>query len=144
MLDQAAIIPDASEKALEDRLRQYFSQTCRAVIVATVSSLKGESVDDYAMNLANRWKIGDPVRGDGVLLLVAPTERQVRIEVIISLQLAMPDAAAAAIIDDGMMTNYAAGDFAAGISQGVEGIVQRLDRYAPQNPQCRSGQDAKL
>ena len=140
VLDQAQVIPEVAERALDSRLRAYFLETCRAVIVATVSSLKGQTIDKYATNLGNEWKIGDPIRGDGVLLLVAPSERKVRIEVSRSLQPAMPDAAAASIIQGGMMDRYRAGDYAGGIQLGIEAIETRLDRDAPENPTCRPAQ----
>ena len=140
VLDQAQVIPEAAEDALDSRLRTYFSTTCRAVVVATVSSLKGETIDDYATNLGNEWKIGDPIRGDGVLLLVAPNERKVRIEVSRSLQPTMPDAAAAAIIQGGMMDRYRVGDFAGGIQLGVEAIATQLDKNSPEYPSCRPAQ----
>ena len=137
VLDQAGIIPEVAENSLDVKLRRYFSNTCRAVVVATVSSLKGETVDSYATHLANKWKIGDPVRGDGVLLLVAPVERKVRIEVSRSLQSAMSDRAAADIIQGGMMERYRRGDYAEGVSQGIDAIMARLNEYASPNESCR-------
>ena len=137
VLDQAGIIPEFAERALDSHLRLYFSKTCRAVVVATVSSLEGETVDSYAMHLGNHWKIGDPVRGDGVLLLVAPNERQVRIEVSRSLQPTLPDAAAAEIIRGVMMARYREGDYSGGIQQGIDAIVTQLDKNSAPNPSCR-------
>lgn len=138
VLDQAAVIPQAAEHGLDAKLREYSAGTCRAVVVATVSSLEGQSVEDYALRLANHWKIGDPVRGDGILLLVAPTERKVRIEVSRSLQPAMSDAAAMEIIEGGMLARYRSGDFSGGIEQGVEAIIQRLNANLEDYSDCGS------
>ena len=81
VVDLAGIIPDASERSLDLRLRRFYDRTCRAVVVATVPSLKGRTIESYATETFNRWGIGSADRNDGILLLVAPKERKVRIEV---------------------------------------------------------------
>ncbi len=136
VLDEAKVLPDPIERALDERLRQYFAASCRAVVVVTVASLEGKPIEAYATDLANRWKIGDPVHGDGVLLVVAPEDRKVRVEVSRSLRAVMPDVAAAEVIQGGMLARYKAGDYPGGITQGVDAIIKRLDASPQANPAC--------
>jgi uncharacterized protein len=79
ILDQANLLPPADEAALDQRLRAYNASTGRAVIVATVSSLDGLDEVNYGQELAEAWGIGGENTEQGVLLLVAPKERRVRI-----------------------------------------------------------------
>lgn len=127
VLDLAEIIPDASERSLDSRLRHFYDRTCRSVVVATVPTLKGKAIESYATNLFNRWGIGSADRDDGILLLVAPTERKVRIEVGLGLEQAMPNAVAAAIIQHNMTPSYRAGDFPGGIAHGIDAILLKLE-----------------
>lgn len=136
VLDQAAVIPDVAEQALEGRLRQYFRTRCRAVVVVTLPSLNGQTIERYATDLANRWKIGDSVHGDGVLLLVAPADHQVRVEVSKSLERVLSDRAAAEVIQSGMLSNYKRGDYEGGIARGIDEITRRLDAAPQTKPAC--------
>ena len=85
--DGANIIPDVDERLLDARLRAYNESTGRALIVATVPSLGNETIETYAETLFNdEWGIGGAETDQGLLLLVAPTERKVRIETGYGLQ----------------------------------------------------------
>ncbi len=128
VLDQAQIIPDAEEAALDSRLRAYTKATGRAVIVATVSSLDDLDVSEYAQKLAETWDIGGAETEEGVLLLVAPTERKLRIHAARGTQERLPDVLAGRIIRDTITPSFKAGDFGKGISVGVESIIAQLDR----------------
>ena len=79
VLDQADVLPPAEEAALDQKLRAYNATTGRAVIVATVSSLDGLDEVTYGQQLAEAWGNGGKETEQGVLLLVAPKERRVRI-----------------------------------------------------------------
>ncbi len=79
--DGANIIPPQDEAALDARLREFDKRTGNAVIVATVPSLDGDEIEPYAAKLFETWGIGGKDRDTGVLLLVAPKEHKVRIEV---------------------------------------------------------------
>lgn len=130
VVDTAGIIADAPERSLDDRLRAFYVRTCRAVVVATVPSLEGKTIESYAKATFNRWGIGDAQRGDGVLLLVAPTERKVRIEVGLGLERTLTDDEAATIIAQDMTPSYRDGRYADGIAQGVGAIFAQLDQPA--------------
>ena len=128
VLDQAAIIPDAQEAALDQKLRAYTEQTGRAVIVATVSSLDGLEVDDYAQKLAEAWDIGGAETEQGVLLLVAPNERKIRIHTARGVQERLPDVLAGRIIREQMVGPFRDKDFAGGINAAVDAITAQLNR----------------
>lgn len=128
VLDQAAIIPDADEAALDQKLRAYNRDTGRAVIVATVSALDGMEVEDYAQKLAESWDIGGAETEQGVLLLVAPNERKIRIHTARGVQERLPDVLAGRIIRDQMVAPFRDGNFAGGINAAVDAITAQLNR----------------
>lgn len=128
VLDQAAIIPDADEAALDQKLRTYNRDTGRAVIVATVTSLDGLEVEDYAQKLAETWDIGGAETEQGVLLLVAPTERKIRIHTARGVQERLPDVLAGRIIRDQMVTPFREKNYAGGINAAVDAIAAQLNR----------------
>ncbi|MGV3512496.1 MAG: TPM domain-containing protein [Novosphingobium sp.] len=128
VLDQANIIPDPEEAALAQKLSAYNAQTGRAVIVATVSSLDDLDVADYAQQLAENWDIGGAKTEQGVLFLVAPVERKVRIHSARGVQERLPDVLAGRIIRDVVAPKFKAGDYAGGITDGVDQIIAQLNR----------------
>lgn len=128
VLDQAAIIPDADEAALAQKLSAYNAQTGRAVIVATVNSLDGQDIESYGAALGHEWGVGGKSTDQGLILLVAPNERKVRIEVGYGLEEYMPDVLAGRIITGVITPRFKAGDYAGGISAGVDQILAQLNR----------------
>jgi uncharacterized protein len=128
VLDQANVIPDAEEAALDAKLREYNRATGRAVIVATVASLDGLPVDDFTQQLVEAWDIGGAKTEEGVLLLVAPTERQLRIAGARGVQDRLTDALSGRIIRDVITPQFKAGNFGGGITAGIDAIIAQLDR----------------
>lgn len=128
VLDQANIIPDAEEAALTQRLSAYNAQTGRAIIVATVASLDDQDVDSYANTLFHTWGIGGKETDQGLLFLIAPNERKVRIEVGYGLEQFLPDVLAGRILSSTVTPRFKAGDYAGGINAGVEQILTQLNR----------------
>ncbi|MCB5424990.1 TPM domain-containing protein [Altererythrobacter sp. CC-YST694] len=126
--DGANLIPDQQEAALDTRLREYNAKTGNAVIVATVPSLDGDAIEPYATKLYETWGIGGAERDTGVLLLVAPNERKVRIEVGYGLTPYITDILSGRIIRNDITPRFKDGDMAGGIEAGVNAIVTQLDR----------------
>lgn len=126
--DGASIIPDADEQLLDARLRAYNQRTGRALVVATVPSLDGETVEQYAVRLFENWGIGGAESDQGLLLLVAPNERKVRIEVGYGLHQYVTDILSGRIIRNDITPRFKAGDFAGGINAGVDALITQLDR----------------
>jgi uncharacterized protein len=128
VLDQAGILPDDREARLDASLREYNQRTGRSVVVATVPSLEGETIEMYAVRLFEQWGIGGAESDAGLLLLVAPNERKVRIEVGYGLHQYVTDALSGRIIRGEITPRFREGDFAGGIEAGVNALVQQLDR----------------
>jgi len=126
--DGANIIPDSDEAALDARLREFDARTGNAVIVATVNSLDNDTIEDYAAKLYATWGIGGAERDTGVLLLVAPNERKLRIEVGYGLTPYITDILSGRIIRDDITPRFRQGDMAGGIEAGVDAIVTQLSK----------------
>lgn len=128
VLDQAGIIPDADEAALAQKLAAYNAQTGRAVIVATVATLDGQDIESYANTLFRAWGIGGAKTDQGLLFLIAPNDRKVRIEVGYGLEEFLPDVLAGRIISQEVTPRFKAGDYPGGINAGVDQILTQLNR----------------
>jgi uncharacterized protein len=128
VLDQAGIIPPAEEAALDARLREYNKRTGRAVLVATVSSLDGEDIATYGTNLGQTWGAGGKESDQGLILLIAPKERKLRIEVGYGLEAYLPDVLAGRIVRESITPRFKAGDIAGGINAGINAVTAQLDR----------------
>jgi uncharacterized protein len=128
VLDQAELLPPAEEAALEQKLRDYNMRTGRALIVATVASLEGQDIATYGSSLGQTWGVGGSETDQGLILLVAPNERKVRIEVGYGLEEFLPDVLASRIVRETITPQFKAGDFAGGITAGIAAITAQLDR----------------
>jgi uncharacterized protein len=126
--DEADLLPPDREAALDQRLRAFDQQTGDAVIVATVNSLQGDTIEDYAAKLYASWGIGGAERDTGVLLLVAPNERKMRIEVGYGLTPYITDILSGRIIRDDITPKFKQGDMAGGIEAGVDAMLTQLSK----------------
>ena len=122
----AQIIDAASRSAIEQKLEDLESKSGIQLVVATVKSLEGQDVKSYANQLFRTWKLGESAKNNGVLLLVAPTERKVRIEVGYGLEGTLTDALSNVIITNALVPRFKTGDFSGGISRGVDDIIAVL------------------
>jgi len=127
VLDAAGVIPDAQEAQLDAQLRQYNANTGRAVIVATVPSLEGLTIEMYAVELFETWGISGAETDEGVLLLVAPEDRALRIETGYGTTARLTDALSGRIIRETIVPAFKSGDFGGGIVAGVGRIIEILD-----------------
>lgn len=92
IVDQANVIPADTRNAIETKLADLESKSGIQLVVATVTSLDGEEIEPYSNELFRSWKLGEKPKNNGVLLLVAPKERRVRIEVGYGLEGTLTDA----------------------------------------------------
>ena len=125
--DYASVLNPVDAATLDARLRNYNQSTGRAIIVATVPSLDGEEIEPYAQKLAESWGIGGAESENGVLFLVAPTERKLRIHTARGVQERMTDIMSGRIIRDTVVPEFKAGNMSGGIVAGVDAIIQQLD-----------------
>ena len=127
VLDQAGIIPPAEEQALDQRLRAYNAETGRAIIVATINSLEGLETSMYARDLAEAWGVSGTETEAGVLMLVAPNEREVFIATARGVQGTLTDISTGRIIRETIVPAFRQDDYAGGIAAGVDAIIERLN-----------------
>ncbi len=125
--DGANMIDAATKSQLDQKLRAYNKETGRAVIVATVPSLDGETVEGYAVKLYETWGIGGEETDEGALLLVAKKEQKIRIEVGYGSTPTLTDAMSGRIIRDTITPAFKEGDFSAGIAAGVDRMIEAMD-----------------
>jgi uncharacterized protein len=122
--DRADLLSIETRKKIEQILHDYERQTTNQVVVATFSSLEGESLEDFSIRLAEVWKIGQKGRDNGVILLIFKEERKMRIEVGYGLEGVFPDALAGQVIQTVIGPYFKRGDFDGGVSAGIQAIVQ--------------------
>lgn len=121
MVDNADLLDGVAERALTDRLEQLEAQTSDQVVVVTVPTLGGLTIEKYSFDLANRWGIGRADVNNGVLLVVAPNERKVRIEVGLGLEGLLTDEKATEIIQS-ILPAFRAGQMQQGVLDGEAAI----------------------
>ena len=125
--DGAGILSPETVAKLDAELRAYNKQTGRAIIVATVPSLGGASIETYATTLfTDKWGIGGAKRDAGLLLLIAPNERKLRIEVGYGLHGYFGGIMAGRVINDVITPRFKEGNFDAGVTDGVAAILAHL------------------
>ena len=126
VVDQANIMTPESRSELETKLKDLEDKSGIQLVVATVKSLQGGDIETYANELFRTWKLGQAQKNNGVLLLIAPNEHRVRIEVGYGLEGTLTDALSSVIISSAIVPRFKTGDFSGGISRGVDGIISVL------------------
>jgi uncharacterized protein len=122
--DYAGLIPADRARALEERLARFEAETGHQIAVLTIPSLKGDSLEDFSIRVAEAWKIGKKGFDNGAILLIARDDRKLRIEVGYGLEGVMPDAIASRIIREVITPRFRSGDFAGGIEAGVDTMLR--------------------
>jgi uncharacterized protein len=126
VVDQANILDGTTRNALTQKLADLETKTTTQVVVVTLPSLQGTTIEDFGYQLGRSWGIGQKGFNNGALLIVAPNERKVRIEVGCGLEGTLTDAISKLIIENAILPRFRAGDFPGGISRGVDDLVQVL------------------
>jgi uncharacterized protein len=132
VVDQANLLDPAQEAALTTKLEGLETRTKRQLVVATLNSLEGYEISDYGYRLGRTWALGQDGKGEtekdnGVILIVAPNERKMRIEVGYGLEPILTDGLSSSIIRNDITPAFKAGDFPGGINAGVDRIVTQLE-----------------
>lgn len=145
IVDEAALLSRADKAELEQELAALEQKSTDQLVVYTASSLQGYEIEDFGYQLGRAWAIGQKGTNNGVILIVAPKERKVRIEVGRGLEPQLTDALSKLIIENAILPGFRRGDFAAGIKAGVrdirdvllgdaEAVKERARRSAPRSP----------
>src|ERR1700746_3204087 len=123
VVDQAGVMNAQRRSSVEAKLKDREDKSGIQLVVATVRSLQGGDIETYANQLFRFWKLGEAKKNNGVLLLVAPTEHKVRIEVGYGLEGTLTDARASVIIASAILPRFRNNDYSGGIERGVDGII---------------------
>lgn len=135
VVDEAGLLDAAMRAQLDQSLADLEAKTTDQLVVVTLKSLQGTSIEDYGYQLGRHWQIGQKDKNNGVLLIVASNERKVRIEVGYGLEGTLTDAIGSFIVQTSILPRFKAGDFPGGIKRGVEDIVQVLSGDAEEYKQ---------
>lgn len=139
--DFAGVLSPGQEQTLLTMVRDVETATSAEIAVVTVSSLGGASIEEYASRLFHEWGIGRKSLDNGVLILVAPTEREMRIEVGYGLEGVLPDGLAGEIIRTDFLPRFAKGDYPGGIMAGTARIAGLVRRHHVLTPDERRAVD---
>ena len=126
VVDGAHILSDQTKSDLDQKLAGLESRTSRQLVVVTLPSLQGYDISDYGYQLGRAWGIGQAKLNNGVLLIVAPVEHKVRIEVGYGLEPILTDALSELIIQQAVLPKFRSGDFNGGIEAGADALIQQL------------------
>lgn len=138
VVDQAGILDASTIDAITNQLAGYESSTGAQVVVVTLPDLKGYPIEDWGLTLGRGWGIGQKGKNNGVLLIVAPNDRALRIEVGYGLEGDLPDATANTIIDSEIIPYFKRGDMPGGVRAGVNAILAALGGSYQPTPAARS------
>lgn len=139
MNDYAGLLAADARQRLESRLADREAATGAQMVVAIFPSLEGESLEDFGIRLAERWRIGQKSLDNGVILLVFVRERRVRMEVGYGLEPVVPDAIAAQIIRDTITPRFREQRYAAGLEAAVDAVYARIETPGqPSRPGARA------
>jgi len=122
VVDEAGLLTGDDRRALEADLGALEAKSTDQLVVYTTRSLQGYPIEDFGYQLGRAWAIGQKDKNNGVLLIVAPNERKVRIEVGRGLEPLLTDAMSNIIINGAILPRFRSGDYAGGIKEGVKGI----------------------
>jgi uncharacterized protein len=126
VVDDAGILSDDTKARLTGILQQLEQKTGDQLVVATLKSLQGQDIATYGYQLGRHWGIGQKGKNNGALLIVAPNEHKVRIEVGYGLEGDLTDAASRIIIENAILPQFRSGNYDAGVEQGTVEIVRLI------------------
>lgn len=132
VMDHAGILSQSTVDQIEANLKQFEAETSNQIAVYTTPSLHDETIEDVAIEIFDEWKLGQKSKNNGVLLIIAPNERKMRIAVGRGLEGALTDIQAKHIIRNELRPSFKSGDMDGGVTAGVNAIMATIrGEYAP-------------
>lgn len=125
--DHAGVFTPVQEEALSTKLEQLERNTKHQMVVVTVASLGGKEIEPFTTDLANAWGVGRKDHDNGVVVLLAPNERKIRIAVGYGLESTLTDELCAEVIRDSMIPHFQQTDMYRGIDEGVDALIDTLN-----------------
>jgi uncharacterized protein len=126
VVDQANLLSPAAEQRLTTKLQALETETTDQLVVVTLNSLQDHEIEDFGYRLGRAWGIGQQGKNNGVLLIVAPNERRVRVEVGYGLEPILTDAFSSQVINGQILPAFKQGAFERGIEQGVDALAAQM------------------
>ncbi len=141
IVDQAAVLSPATREQLDRLLAEHEKRSSNQIVVVTLPSLGGLDIAEAGLQLGRAWKLGTKQNSNGVLLVIAPAERKLRIEVGYGLEGNLPDARAFQIINTEIVPRLRAGDLEGGVIKGTLAIIAAVEGsyQAPKDQAAGSG-----
>lgn len=124
--DEAHILTQPTVDKIENQLIAYEDSTSNQIAILTISSLDGESLEDYSMQVVEKWKLGDKAKDNGVLLLIVVDDHKMRIETGYGLEGVLTDAICSRIIRNEIAPNFRQNDFDGGVTEGINAIISAI------------------
>ena len=125
--DEAGILSKATREHISGLLKSHEDRTTNQVAVLTVTTLEGESIEEFATRVFDKWRLGQKKKDNGVLVIIAARDRRMRIEVGYGLEETLTDVKAGRIIDTVMAPRFKANDFDGGVTAGVLAVIALLE-----------------
>ena len=134
VVDNAGILSPQAQDRLNTLLAEEEKETGNQIVVATLKSLQGYTIEEYGYRLGRAWGIGQKSKNNGALLIVVPSEHKVRIETGYGLEGQLTDAQSRIIIDQFVRPAFRRGDYDQGVTAGTEAIIKVLGgvHFAPE------------
>jgi len=121
--DVIELLSEQEKQLLEKKIINYEQNTGSQIVVLIIETTGQETIEEYSIRVAEKWKIGTAENDDGIILLIAKNDRKLRIEVGYGFEDKVPDIAAKWIIDEQITPEFKKGDFVGGINNGVEQLI---------------------
>jgi uncharacterized protein len=134
VVDQANVLSPEAEQRITSLLEAHERSSGQQFAVLTVPSLEGDSLEDFSIRVVESWKLGKKGKDDGLLLLVVPKDRKVRVEVGYGLEGDITDAVSARVIRERITPAFRQNDYAGGIESGLAALMQRSAGKVPDIP----------
>jgi uncharacterized protein len=127
VVDNAEILKSQTRSALTEKLKAHEQKTSNQIAVLTVPTIGDESIEEYATRVFESWKLGQKGKDNGALLVIAPKDRKLRIEVGYGLEGTLTDVASSRIIRNVITPAFKAGDFDKGVIDGIDAMIGQLE-----------------
>lgn len=128
VVDLAGIIEDETEAQLNSYLKELEQKTTAQVVVLTIQSLEGEDIESFSLRIAERWKLGQKGKDNGLLITVATMDRRYRFEVGYGLEALLPDSLVGSIGRQYLLPHFRKGEYTTGIVKAVEAVVSVISK----------------
>jgi len=124
--DEAHILSQGAIDNIESQLKAFEDSTSNQIAILIISSLEGEVLEEYSLRVAEKWKLGDREKDNGVLLLIAVDDHEMRIETGQGLEGSLPDVICNRIIRNEIAPNFRKGNYDAGVQAGIDGVIKAI------------------